>query len=80
MGPSMNYQHIITESVEAIFGPNYEFDFDDRFDHHGDSLDFLTLLMEIEDRLDVFLSEEDFSNNNNITFAQLVDHIQEIHA
>ena len=74
----MNYQHIVTESVEAIFGPNYEFDFDDRFDHHGDSLDFLSLLMEIEDRLDISLHEEDCPHA--VTFAQLVDHIQEIHA
>ena len=74
----MNYQQIVKESVEAVFGPNYEFDFDDRFDHHGDSLDFLSLLMEIEDRLDISLHEEDFSNN--VTFTQLADHIMEIHA
>ena len=74
----MNYQQIVKESVEAIFGQNYEFDFDDRFDHHGDSLDFLSLLMEIEDRLDISLHEEDY--RNTVTFAQLADHITEIHA
>jgi acyl carrier protein len=74
----MNYQHLVTESVKATFGPDYEFDFDDRFDHHGDSLDFLSLLMEIEDRLDISLHEEDYPNA--VTFTQLVDHIQEIHA
>lgn len=74
----MNYQHLVTESVRAVFGSDFEFDFDDRFDYHGDSLDFLTLLMEIEDRLDISLHEEDY--RNTITFTQLVDHLKEIHA
>lgn len=74
----MNYQQIVKDSVEAVLGQNYEFDFDDRFDHHGDSLDFLSLLMEIEDRLDIFLHEEAFTNA--VTFSEVVEHIKRIHA
>ncbi len=74
----MNYQDIVKESVESLFGQDYEFDMNDRFDHHGDSLDFLTLLMEIEDRLDIVLHEEDYQHA--VTFAQLSDHIKGIHA
>jgi hypothetical protein len=29
----MNYQQLITDSVESLFGPGYELDFEDRFDH-----------------------------------------------
>lgn len=74
----MNYQQLVTDSVESLFGPGYEFDFEDRFDHHGDSLDFLSLLMEIEDRLDIMIHEEDFPHA--VTFSQLTNRIQEIHA
>lgn len=46
----MSYHQIVKEPVETVLGQNYESDFKCGFDRRGDSLDFLSLLTEIENR------------------------------
>lgn len=69
---------LVLEAISEQLGQS-DYDIDESlFSYGADSLDFLEILMILEDRLEIELNEEDFSLSMSIRkFAETVDeHLQ----